>query len=228
MDGPVARVGRREVRLLTPDTVADLVGSCAPCTYWQTLPRNGYRGGPEPLTLLTEWVRAVTDDWGPPGRVVYLEGAPVGHVLLAPARHVPRLAAFATGPSDPATVMLVALAVADRSRGRGLRKTLVQAAAKDALRHRARSLDAIGARPSALGHHPCIPELADLQRAGFHVQREHPSYPRLRLDLRNALTLRDEAAELLSRALARVPKVHPVPETPHPDGATRARVRDRG
>ncbi|MDN5797703.1 MAG: GNAT family N-acetyltransferase [Intrasporangium sp.] len=226
MDGPVARVTRREVRVLTPDRVTDLVGPCAPCTYWQTVPRNGHRGGPEPLALLADWVAAVTDDWGPPGRVVYVDGAPVGHVLLAPARQVPRLAAFATGPSDPSTLMLVAMAVADRSRGRGLYKALVQAAAKDAVRHKARSLDAIGAGPSALGHHPCIPEVADLERAGFHVQREHPTYPRLRLDLRNALTLRDEAAELLSRALARVPKVHPVPEAPHPDGATRARLRD--
>jgi GNAT superfamily N-acetyltransferase len=122
--------------------------------------------------------------------------------------------------------MLVTAGVTRSSRGRGLPKVLIQAAAKDALRHKARSLDAIGARPAAIGHHPCIPEVAALERAGFRVEREHPTYPRLRLDLRNALTLRDEAAEMLSRALARMPKVHPVPETPHPDGATRARVRD--
>lgn len=226
MDGPVGRVTRRDVRVLTPDRVQDLVGPCSPCTYWQTVPHNGHRPDPDPLALLAEWVREVTDDWGPPGRIVYVDGAPIGHVLIAPARHVPRLAAFATGPSDPSTLMLVTVAVSDASRDRGVRKSLVQAAAKDALRHKARSLDAIGARPAALGHHPCIPEVAALERAGFRVEREHPTYPRLRLDLRNALTLRDEAAEMLSRALARMPKVHPVPEAPHPDGATRARVSD--
>lgn len=226
MDGPVARVTRREVRVLTPDRVDDLLGLCAPCTYWQTVPHNGHSPDPDPLALLADWVRQVTDDWGPPGRVVYVDGAPIGHVIMAPARHVPRLAAFAAGPSDPSTLMLVTATVTDSSRGRGLRKALIQAAAKDALRHRARSLDAIGARPAALGHHPCVTESAALEQAGFRVEREHPTYPRLRLDLRNVLTLRDEAAEMLSRALARMPKVHPVPEAPHPDGATRARVRD--
>lgn len=228
MDGPVARVTRREVRALTPDRVGHLLGSCAPCTYWQTVPHNGYRPDPEPLTLLADWVREVTDDWGPPGRVAYIDGAPVGHVIIAPARHVPRLAAFAAGPSEPSTLMLVTAVVTDRSRAPGLRKALLQAAAKDAMRHRARSLDAIGARPGALGHHPCIPEAAALERVGFRVEREHLTFPRLRLDLRGALTLRDEAAEMLSRALARVPRMRPVPETPHPDGATRARVRDDG
>lgn len=227
MDGPVARVTRREVRALTADRVADLLAPCAPCTFWQTVPHNGHRRDPDPLTLLADWVREVTEDWGPPGRVIYVDGQPVGHVVIAPARYVPRLAAFATGPSDPATLMLVTAGVTEPSRGRGLLKVLVQAAAKDALRHRARSLDAIGARPAALRHHPCILEAAALERAGFRVEREHLTYPRLRVDLRNALTLRDDAAEMLSRALARMPKVHPVPETPHPDGATRARVPDR-
>lgn len=226
MDGPVARVTRRDVRSLTPDRVEDLLGPCAPCTFWQTVPHNGHRRDPEPHVLLADWVRDVTDDWGPPGRVVYVDGVPIGYVVLAPARHVPRLAAFATGPSDPATVMLVTAMVSDGSRGRGLHKALVQAAAKDALRHKARSLDVIGARPTALGHHPCITEVAGLERAGFRIERDHPTYPRLRLDLRNALTLKDDAAELLSRALARMPKVHAIPEPSPPDGATRARVHD--
>ncbi len=216
---------RREVRILTPDRVGDLLGPCAPCTYWQTVPHNGHRPDPEPLALLADWVRDVTDDWGPPGRIVYADGAPIGYVVIAPARHVPRLAAFATGPSDPSTLMLVTAVVTDHHRGRGLTKLLVQTAAKAAVRHRVRALDAIAARPTALGHHPCIAEAIALERAGFHVARDHLTYPRLRLDLRTALTLRDDAAEMLSRALAKIP-MHPVPETPHPDGATRARQAD--
>lgn len=232
----------RELRALTPDLVGDLVGTCAPCTFWQTVPHNGHVPERDPGDLLAGWVEEVTRDWGPPGRIAYVDGEPVGYVLLAPARHVPRLAAFATAPSDPATLMLLTTCVADagaerdanrdatrdssrdgnRDTNRGLGKALVQSAAKEALRHKVRAIEAIGARPAAPGRHACVLEVAVLERHGFHVKRDHALYPRLRLDLRTVLAIRDEAASLVGRALARVPRVHPVPET-HPDGATRAR-----
>jgi hypothetical protein len=224
---------KRELLVLTPDRVADLLGPCAPCTYWQTMPHNGHRECADPLGLLAEWVDEVTRDWGPPGRVAYVDGSPIGHVIIAPARHVPRLAAFAASPSDPTRLMLVTVGTAPGVELKGLRRALVRAAAKDALAHRDRSLTAIGSRRPGPGHgralapgHPCIVDVALLERSGFRVERDHPSHPRLRLDLRTALTVRDEAAAALSRALARVPGLRPVPETPHPDGATRARVAE--
>lgn len=213
----------RELRPLTPELVGDLVGACAPCTFWQTVPRNGHSGPHDPAELLSEWVETVTSDWGSPGRVAYVDGRPAGHVLLAPARYVPRLAAFPTSPSDPSTLMLVtAVTTPEQS---GLRKTLVQAAAKDALSHRARSLEAVGARPLAVSRHRCVLDVAFLEKVGFRVERDHPAYPRLRIDLRTLVTLRDEVAEALSRALARVPSVRPAP-APHPNGTSHATVAE--
>lgn len=213
----------RELRPLTPGLVGDLVGACAPCTFWQTVPRNGHSGPHEPLELLAEWVETVTSDWGSPGRVAYLDGQPVGHVLFAPARYVPRLAAFPTSPSDLSTLMLVtAVTTPEHS---ALRKTLVQAAAKDALTHRARSLEAVGARPLAVSRHGCVLDVAFLEKVGFRIERDHPAYPRLRIDLRTLVTLRDEVAEALSRALARMPAVRPAP-APHPNGTSHANVAE--
>ena len=220
-----------DLRLLTPDRVGDLVGSCAPCTFWQTLPRNGH-GGPADaqadLDLLAAWVGQVTDDWGPPGRVAYADGRPVGHVVLAPLRLVPRLAAFATVPSDPSTVMLVTAVTAPGANGdgRGLHKTLLQTAAKDALKAHVRSLDVIASRPAAIAPHDCVLEAGPLEKFGFRVERDHPAYPRLRIDLRTAVTLRDEAAAYVARALARIPGVHPAPEA-HPRGSSSARAVDQ-
>ncbi len=221
----------RELLALTPDRVGDLVGTCAPCTFWQTLPHNGHGGPTDPVELLATWVEQVTADWGPPGRIAYVDGRAVGHVVVAPARHVPRLAAFSTSPSDPATLMLVtAVTSAPRGAGtgdgagrggKGLRKVLVQAAAKEALSHRARSLDVVAARPLAVHRHACVLEAPLLEEAGFRVERDHPTYPRLRIDLRTLVTIRDEAAEAVRRALAKVPGVRPVPET-HPNGSSHA------
>jgi GNAT superfamily N-acetyltransferase len=215
----------RELRPLTPDRVADLVGTCAPCTFWQTVPRNGHSDPRTPAELLADWVETVTADWGPPGRVAYVDGEPAGHVLVAPARHVPRLAAFPTSPADPSTLMLVTAMTSPGHADRGLRKALVQAAAKDALHHRSRSLEAVAARPLAVSRHTCVLDVAFLEKVGFHVERDHPAYPRLRIDLRTVVTLRDEAAAALARALAWVPGARPVPET-HPNGHSHAHVSD--
>ncbi len=216
----------REFRALTPDRVTDLSGPCAPCSFWQTVPHNGHVVEPDPLVLLANWVKEVTEDWGPPGRIVYVDDVPSGYVLMAPARHVPRLAAFSTAPSDPSTLMLLTTCADPARAPRGLRKALIQQAAKDALRHKLRSIEAIGARPVAVRRHPCVLEVEVLERAGFHLEREHPSYPRLRLDLRTVLTLKDEVAGVAARALAWVPGLKPVQDAPHPDGATRARTHD--
>ena len=213
-----------DLRLLTPDRVGDLVGACAPCTFWQTVPHNGHGAPEDPRELLTRWVEQVCDDWGPPGRVAYEDGVPVGHVVIAPARLVPRLAAFATAPSDPGTVMLLTATTAGDDR-HGLRKALVHAASKDVLRQGGRSLDVVAARPVAVTRHPCVMEAAPLERFGFRVQREHPAYPRLRIDLRTVVTLRDGAAAYVAKALARIPGVAPAPEA-HPNGTSRARVDD--
>jgi GNAT superfamily N-acetyltransferase len=227
--GPWTTEGRRrtvrDLRPLTVDRVADLAGDSALCTFWQTVPHNGHIIAREPRDVLADWVREVTADWGPPGRLAYVDGRPVGNVLVAPARYVPRLAAFPTAPSDPATLMLLTVRINPDQQGRGLRKVLVQAAVKEALRHRVRSIDVIAARPLAVGKHPCVLEAAFVENIGFRVTRDHPVYPRLRLDLRTVVTIREEAAAAVLRVLAKVPGVRPVPET-HPDGATRARSVD--
>lgn len=215
-------VDMRDFRLLTPDRVADLAGPCTPCSFWQTVPHNGRGVEPDPIVLLRNWTDTVVQEWGPPGRVVYVDDRPAGYVLLVPARHVPRLAAFPTSPSDPGTLMLLTACAGE---DRGLRKALVHAAAKDALRRRVRSIEAIAARPQALRRHPCVLEVDFLERLGFRVERDHPQYPRMRLDLRTVLSLREEVAGAAARALARVPRFRPVPDAPHPDGATRARNR---
>ena len=180
------------------------------------------------LDLLADWVEQVTADWGPPGRIAYADGRPVGHVVLAPARFVPRLAAFPTAPSDPATVMLVTAVSAPDANGdgRGLRKVLLQTAAKDALKQHVRSVDVVASRPVAVSPHACVLEAAPLEKFGFRVERDHPAYPRLRIDLRTAVTLRDEAAAYVARALARIPGVHPAPEV-HPRGSSSARSVDQ-
>ena len=57
----------RELLPLTPDRVADLVGACAPCTFWQTVPRNGHAEPREPRELLAGLGRDGDGGLGSPG-----------------------------------------------------------------------------------------------------------------------------------------------------------------
>ncbi len=210
----------RTLHPLTPDRVGDLHAPCAPCAFWQTGPQDDRETTSDAGDALRAWVERVGAEWGPPGRVLYVDDEPAGHVVLAPARLVPRLATFATAPSDPASVVLVTASLGTN----GQRRLLMQAAAKEALAHGARSIDVVAARPLAVGRHGCVLEAASLDRLGFRVERDHPTYPRLRLDLRTVVTIRDEAAAYVASRLARLPGLRPVPET-RPDGVTRARRR---
>jgi hypothetical protein len=88
---------------------------------------------------------------------------------------------------------------------------LIQAAAKDLTRRGVRAIEAFGLaadlvpdRPEDVdGTHCLLP--ADLLLAvGFKTVRPHHRYPRLRLDLRTALSWREDVEQALERILGTV------------------------
>lgn len=215
----------RDLQPLTADRIDALAGSCAPCTFWIDPPGREHTGHGADAAAestvgsrarLREWITEVTEDWGPPGWLVLPSSASGqrvhadGHVLFAPAKYAAGLAAFSTAPSDPETVMLLTVVLSGTAAsGRRLAKALVVAAMKDAQARQARSIDAIGVRrraATAAGRtpHRCVLDVATLESVGFVVVREHPFCPRLRLDLRRVLALKDEALGLVQRALAHI------------------------
>ena len=89
---------------------------------------------------------------------------------------------------------------------------LVQAAAKDLTRRGVRAIEAFGYTPE--GHEFFLPGEraaraawcpADLLLAvGFKTVRQHPRYPRLRLELKTALSWREDVEQALERILGSV------------------------
>lgn len=219
-----------ETIALQAGRAGDVIGPCSsdnsmPCAYWALAP--GECLAQSPTERLAQWVEQVTDQWGPPGRLLTIEGEVVGHALVAPAGLVPALSAFATAPSDPMVPVLLTVVVrATESRSllpaRLLRKHLVHTVIRDLSRQGATSLVAIGSRPR-LGPHPCLPLVSDLERWGFHVERDHVRNPRYRLEIRNALALRDEAQEWLSRAAVQLRQRPSRVQAPAHEGASRVR-----
>jgi GNAT superfamily N-acetyltransferase len=139
------------------------------------------------------------------GQIVYVDEVPAGYVTYAPAYLVPRAAAFPTAPIAADAVMLMTAHVLPEYVGQGLGRVLIQVAAKDVMRRGIRALEAFGYLGDAESHKAaCVIPARFLTAVGFKTVREHRTYPRLRLDLRTALTWREDMETAVERLLAAV------------------------
>jgi len=126
---------------------------------------------------------------------------------------VPRSVAFPTSPVSGDAVLLMTGRVVTEFQGGGLGRMLLQAAAKDLTRRGVRAIEAFGSlvpqgdaedEPDAQRkppHGPCVVPADFLLAVGFKTGRPHYRYPRLRLDLKNALSWREDVEVALERLL---------------------------
>ncbi len=138
-------------------------------------------------------------EWGSCGKIAYVDGVAAGHVLFAPPAWVPRSLTFPTSPVTPDAVLLMTAAVRPEFSGGGLGRMLVQAAAKDLTRRGVRALEAFGDLQHEQG--ACVLPAAHLLAVGFTTVRPHPRWPRLRLELKNTVSWREDVEVALERLL---------------------------
>jgi GNAT superfamily N-acetyltransferase len=161
------------------------------------------RGG-TPALEKEGWISAVLLDWGSCGRVVYVDDVPAGFVLYAPPAYVPRATAFPTSPVSPDAVQLMTGFIMPGYQGQGLGRVMVQTVAKDVLRRGFKAIEAFGdARWKEPG---CVLPADHLLAVGFKTVRQHPTYPRLRLELRTTLSWKEDVEMALDRLLGAVQK----------------------
>ncbi len=204
----------RRLAPLTLDTVSDLPAPCRSCVAWELDPVAARRateaGG---LELEKEsWLSAVLLEWGSCGRIAYVDDEPVGFVTYAPPQFVPRATAFPTSPVSADAVVLMTGGVQPVHRGGGIARMLVQGAAKDLTRRGVRAIEAFGTTDSteqAVGAtrgdpRGCLVPADLLLSVGFKTVRPHRRTPRLRLDLRTALSWREDVEHALEKILGTV------------------------
>lgn len=196
-----SRRSGRQVRALTVDRLADLPDPCVTCTFWELTPAAAAQPGRDPVADKTGWLTSVLLEWGSPGRIVYVDDIPAGYLTYAPPGFVPRSLAFPTSPAADDAVLLVTARLDPGYAGQGLGRVLVQSAAKHALRRGYRAMEAFAA--AAPGER-CLLPTDFLTAVGFHTVRDHPAYPRLRLDLRTALAWREDVEQAVERLFAPV------------------------
>ncbi|MGW4233830.1 GNAT family N-acetyltransferase [Streptomyces sp. NPDC004980] len=198
-------MGRRLVPL-TLDNLPDLPRRCRSCVFWELDPVRGEAaiGAGRSGFEKEAWISAVLLEWGSCGRVVYVDDVAAGFVLYAPPAYVPRAMAFPTSPVSPDAVQLMTAFILPQFQGQGLGRVIVQTVAKDLLRRGFKAIEAFG---DARWKEPaCVLPADHLLAVGFKTVRPHPTYPRLRLELRTTLSWKEDVELALDRLLGAVQK----------------------
>jgi hypothetical protein len=192
-------MSRRLVNI-TLDNLGDLPPRCRSCVFWELDPVSKARAEESDPGLEKEsWISAVLLEWGSCGKILYVDGVPAAYVLFAPPQYVPRSVAFPTSPVSADAVLLMTARVLSEFSGGGLGRMLIQGMAKDLTRRGVRAIEAFGDKQWTAP--ACVLPVDYLLAVGFKTVRPHHRHPRLRMELRTALTWREDVEVALERLL---------------------------
>jgi len=209
----------RRLAPLTLDSLDDLPVSCRSCVFWELDPVAAGRAERLGDTAFEKeaWLSAALLEWGSVGRIAYVDSSAAGFLMYAPPHLVPRSVAFATAPVSADAVLLMTGRVLPEFAGVGLARMLLQGVAKDLTRRGVRAIEAYGVQALASGVDDgagpaeraalsggCVLPADYLLSVGFKTVRPHHRHPRLRLDLRTALSWREDVEHALERLLGSV------------------------
>ena len=194
-------MSRRLVNV-TLDNLDDLPRRCRRCVFWELDPVGGERAAEagDPGLEKEAWISATLLEWGSCGKIAYVDGVAAGFVLYAPPLYVPRSVAFPTSPVSSDAVLLMTAHILPEFTGGGLGRMLVQGVAKDLTRRGVRAIEAFGdlkwEQPGG-----CVLPADYLLSVGFKTVRQHLRFPRLRLELKTAVSWREDVEVALERLL---------------------------
>jgi len=214
-------VSRKTARL-TVDHLAELPDPVRSCLFWELGPVDRARlDEQERIAEKESWLSAVLRDWGSCGRVVRVDGRTVGFIVYAPAARFPGAATLPTAPGSPDAIVAATAWIDPSMRGGGLGRMLVQAMAADLVERGHTAIEAYG---DTRGHvRGCVLPADFLGSVGFKTQRAHPTTPRMRMEVRTALSWKDEVELALERMWG---AVRPTQKATRPIGSVRAASGD--
>jgi hypothetical protein len=200
-------MSRRLVNL-TLDTLEDLPRPCRRCVFWELDPVAAERACAtgDPGLEKEAWVSQTLLEWGSCGKLVYVDGMAAGFVMFAPPAYVPRSMAFPTSPVSPDAVLLMTTHIVEPFIGGGLGRMLVQGVARDLTKRGVKAIEAFGdakfgEADDERHQSACVAPVDFFLSVGFKTVRPHPRYPRLRLELRTALSWKSDVEYALEKLL---------------------------
>jgi GNAT superfamily N-acetyltransferase len=193
-------VSRRLVNI-TLDNLEDLPTRCRSCVFWELDPVSMQRAedAGDPGLEKEAWISSTLLEWGSCGKLIYVDSVPAGFVMYAPPLYVPRSVAFPTSPVSADAALMMTAHILPEFQGGGLGRMLVQGVAKDLTRRGLRAIEAFGdlkwEKPG------CVMPAEYMLAVGFKTVRPHHRFPRLRLELKSAVSWREDVEVALERLL---------------------------
>ena len=193
-------MSRRLVNI-TLDNLEDLPIRCRRCVFWELDPVSMQRAedAGDPELEKEAWISSTLLEWGSCGKLVYVDNVPAGFVMYAPPLYVPRSIAFPTSPVSADAALMMTAHILPEFQGGGLGRMLVQGVAKDLTRRGLRAIEAFGdlkwEKPG------CVLPADYMLAVGFKTVRPHHRFPRLRLELKSAISWREDVEVALERLL---------------------------
>jgi GNAT superfamily N-acetyltransferase len=193
-------VSRRLVNI-TLDNLEDLPTRCRRCVFWELDPVSMQRAedAGDPELEKEAWISSTLLEWGSCGKLVYVDSVPAGFVMFAPPLYVPRSIAFPTSPVSADAALMMTAHILPEFQGGGLGRMLVQGVAKDLTRRGVRAIEAFGdlkwEKPG------CVMPAEYMLAVGFKTVRPHHRFPRLRLEIKSAVSWREDVEVALERLL---------------------------
>jgi hypothetical protein len=196
-------MSRRLVNL-TLDTLEDLPRPCRQCVFWELDPVAAQRACSvgDPALEKEAWVSQTLLEWGSCGKLIYVDSAPAGFAMYSPPAYAARSMAFPTSPVSPDAALLMTAHIVNGFAGGGLGRMLIQGIARDLTKRGVKAIEAFGdAKPDNGKDSSCLAPADFFLSVGFKTVRQHPQYPRLRLDLRTALSWKSDVEYALEKLL---------------------------
>ena len=200
----------RRVASITLDNLDDLPSRCRRCVFWELDPLSQARALESGDSALEKesWVSNVLLQWGSCGKIVYVDSVAAGYVLYAPPQYVPKSVAFPTSPVSSDAVLMMTAHISAEFSGGGLGRVLVQSLVKDLTHRGIRAVEAFGdLKPDGM---TCVMPADYLLAVGFKTVRPHLRYPRLRLEIKTALSWREDVEVALERLLGSMTPERPL------------------
>jgi GNAT superfamily N-acetyltransferase len=172
----------RQIKDLTHTNIDDVPRPCRGCVFWEYAPadRALTLGAHDADFEKEAWTSEVSLVYGSAGKIIYVDGRPMGFALCGPQEMFHGADVFPLRISKDA-LFLAMLRVLPEAAGRGVGKALVHAVVKEAKARGKRAVECYGDRDWR--HEACIVPAAFLERIGFRVKRDHPRFPLYRIDV---------------------------------------------
>jgi GNAT superfamily N-acetyltransferase len=135
----------------------------------------------EILAKKLKWLRSVRNTFGECGKIMYVDGKPVGYAQYAPPKMLPLSAEYPSGPPSKDAVLISCLFIAHKEyRGKGLGSLLLKSIVEDLRGRGVRAIETFARKNS-----PNNPSgsMKFYLKNGFMFFRDDLEFPLMRLEL---------------------------------------------